>query len=260
MINSKLFTFVIGENKKPIVCRSGLLASISRPLDALMNGSMSEAQSNTAVIADMTEDEFVRIYQFACTGDYSSPSLLEVGTENKALRQSRIGYGMDSEWERSNYDSRDPTAREELRRDFHRVYMWDVSEGHPGGHRSCPDVYADDFAVVADVHLRIYELADKYAMAHLMQLSIKKMHCSLITCPVDDSTVRKDILSVVRHVYDITPSSSSNGADTMRTMLVHYIACEIDSFSKDANFLAMFDEIGDFKSDMWYIFQERLFV
>lgn len=41
-----------------------------------MNGEMAEAQSNTAMLSDVKSGDFARFFQFAYTGDYSSPAAL----------------------------------------------------------------------------------------------------------------------------------------------------------------------------------------
>jgi hypothetical protein len=72
-LSSELFTFVVGKNKKPIVVHSGAVTRHSEVLNALINGGMAEAQTQSATLEDIEEEDFVRFCQFAYTGDYSTP-------------------------------------------------------------------------------------------------------------------------------------------------------------------------------------------
>ena len=52
------------------------LARLSPPLDALMNGSMKEAQEGKAILEDLNLETFTCAIQFAYSGDYEIAGIL----------------------------------------------------------------------------------------------------------------------------------------------------------------------------------------
>lgn len=73
IIQSDLFTFHIGEQRKSFFVHSGAVAATSRYFDRLMNGGMSEAQARSAHIQDVDQETFVRFLEYAYLGNYRTP-------------------------------------------------------------------------------------------------------------------------------------------------------------------------------------------
>lgn len=264
---SKSFTFIIGENKKPFVVHSGFLASISKPLDVLMNGLMAEAQSNTAVIDDVTEQEFAKIYEYACSEDYSSPQLPEPAKKDCRQPDECTLDHEHSEWDgrwvhqcaRARFDKGPHTARRSLWSDFAAYYDgWNDNVNGRRFQQFSPKADPGEFMTLSRTHARIYALADKYAMHDLMELSLRKLHQNLVRCPVEQKTTGGDIFALVRYAYESTPASSNPDAWTLRRMLVDFIACEIDILGNNPGFLILFSDGGDFQRDLWKVLQDNL--
>ena len=72
-IQSNLFTFRIGEQKKPIVVHAAAIAATSQQLNALINGGMEESQQRCAHIRDVEVNDFLRFCEYAYRGDYTVP-------------------------------------------------------------------------------------------------------------------------------------------------------------------------------------------
>ncbi|PYI11472.1 hypothetical protein BO78DRAFT_466561 [Aspergillus sclerotiicarbonarius CBS 121057] len=73
-MTSHLFTFVIGPHKKEITVHSGPLASLSAPLNSLINGKMLEANKRQADWSEVEEDTFFRLCEYAYVRDYTPPA------------------------------------------------------------------------------------------------------------------------------------------------------------------------------------------
>ena len=67
---SDTFAFLVGPEARRITLHSRLVAHHSEPLNVLINGPMSEARQNYAVLKDVDEDTFLRFCQYAYTGNY----------------------------------------------------------------------------------------------------------------------------------------------------------------------------------------------
>ncbi|RYP15278.1 hypothetical protein DL765_005802 [Monosporascus sp. GIB2] len=81
LLTSKLFRFLVGPERKEFVVHSLPFSRLSRALDALINGDISEACEGIAVWDDMDSDTFVRFSEFAHSGDYTTPKI-ELRTES----------------------------------------------------------------------------------------------------------------------------------------------------------------------------------
>ncbi|KFY94697.1 hypothetical protein V498_03766 [Pseudogymnoascus sp. VKM F-4517 (FW-2822)] len=77
VFTSPQFTFGIGENNVKVTVHAAAIAKQSQALDRLINGPMEEAQTGIARFEDVHEDTFVRVCQFAYTGDYETPVFIQ---------------------------------------------------------------------------------------------------------------------------------------------------------------------------------------
>ena len=67
------FKFII--EGTALYIHAALIAQVSKPLDRMINGHMSEAQEGFAEIKDVDEGTFVRFIQWAFSGDYEAADL-----------------------------------------------------------------------------------------------------------------------------------------------------------------------------------------
>jgi hypothetical protein len=75
LIQSKPFTFYVGEEEKPIVVHAAVIAATSQYFDALINGGMRESEEGSAKLADVQFDDFLRFCAYAYCGDYEGPTI-----------------------------------------------------------------------------------------------------------------------------------------------------------------------------------------
>jgi hypothetical protein len=73
LIQSKLFTFYVGEEEKPVVVHAAAIAATGQYFDALINGGMKESEEGSAKLADVQFDDFMRFCEYAYRGDYTAP-------------------------------------------------------------------------------------------------------------------------------------------------------------------------------------------
>lgn len=70
IIDSRVFTFVVGTNGKKYEVHGAAISRLSRPLDVLINGEMCEATERCVKWPDIDEKTFVRFIQWAYTETY----------------------------------------------------------------------------------------------------------------------------------------------------------------------------------------------
>ncbi|ATZ46449.1 hypothetical protein BCIN_01g10410 [Botrytis cinerea B05.10] len=77
ILNSRLFKFIVGEkvdgHAQEFFVHEEAITQLSKPLEALMRGGMTESQAGCTVWDDVSKETFERFVQFAYTGDYSVP-------------------------------------------------------------------------------------------------------------------------------------------------------------------------------------------
>jgi hypothetical protein len=73
IVDSELFTFVVGPNKKQFPVHSYAITRLSEMLENLVTNGMAESKQKLATLNDVEEEDFARFFQFAYTGDYSTP-------------------------------------------------------------------------------------------------------------------------------------------------------------------------------------------
>ncbi|KIW27731.1 uncharacterized protein PV07_07441 [Cladophialophora immunda] len=89
-VDSEPFKFLVGLPPKTFYMHAGLAAKLSSTFATLVGGGMSEAKEKCAKLKDTDKDTFIRVIQFAYTGDYSvaEPDVVlsasDVGIENSS--------------------------------------------------------------------------------------------------------------------------------------------------------------------------------
>ncbi|KAI1386050.1 uncharacterized protein F4822DRAFT_408821 [Hypoxylon trugodes] len=85
LLNDRFFKFVVGRHEKRYNVHADVFASLSVPLNTLINGPFIEATNKTTIWSDVDEETFDRLRQFAYCGDYNcaEPELTHKFTEIK---------------------------------------------------------------------------------------------------------------------------------------------------------------------------------
>ena len=74
IIQSDMFTFLVGEEKSSFVVHSKAIAGTSPVFDRLVNGGLKESQDRVAEIEDIDPETFTRFLEYAYRRDYTVPS------------------------------------------------------------------------------------------------------------------------------------------------------------------------------------------
>ncbi|KAJ4336139.1 hypothetical protein N0V87_005575 [Didymella glomerata] len=74
LVQSDLFTFLVGEDKRRFVVHSKAVAGTSPVFDRLVNGGLKESQDRIAEVDDIDPETFTRFLEYAYRRDYTVPS------------------------------------------------------------------------------------------------------------------------------------------------------------------------------------------
>jgi len=275
-----VFTFNVGPEKVPIVVHSIAISRLSRTLDTLVNGSMTDAQKRLVTLDDVREDTFSLFCQFAYTGDYETPScdILQKesieGSEVAAVpdafatisvfraepvsdteppaplgeSQFDLGNGFGKSSKKSK-----KTKKALLRESFnHREYSPTISGQmyvnysiHANGG---PE---EDFTRVFLGHARLYVLAEKYGVEHLKKLVLHKIHKTLVSFTLHETRIG-DVVELAQYIYltENIPDQDQQ-IDELRALVVFYMVCEMDVLSGSEKFLSFLECGGLFVRDFW---------
>jgi hypothetical protein len=291
IIRSGQFTFLIGEEQKPIVVHAAALAAISTQMASLINGRMKEAETRCAELKDCEVDDFVRVCEYAYRGDYTVPSweieqapertdeqgstAMDENTENTMnLRLSQAE--LSDEWaslprikkkgKKRIFDSGDELSpgvrkcsKSELRALLDgRNYLIDENPKIAILDQCKPRSNTEPnqcFVPVFLAHARLYSFANMRFIDPLKALALHKIHITLMGFKLYERRVG-DIMELARYAYhgESTPSRKDDGTvDELRGLVVKYIACEIDTVGKCPEFQEMMEQGGEFVGDFWNI-------
>lgn len=120
---------------------------------------------------------------------------------------------------------------------------------HPRKNRNSCEAYKDVFLS----HARLYVFAEKWDIARLRMLSLKKLHKTLcVFTPYEERD--EDIVALMRYSYANTERSD----DPLRSLVIHYAACVVEKLVPSSKFKALLKEQGDLASDLVVKMIDRL--
>jgi hypothetical protein len=109
-------------------------------------------------------------------------------------------------------------------------------------------------------HARVYVFADKYDVAGLRTLALHKLHQTLkVLKPNNMQNV--DIIDLVRYGYSNDNTRDNEGEDDMdslRKLILHFVACMFHHIAEDVNFLELMMEGGPFVRDVTLMLRKRI--
>lgn len=287
-IQSDLFTFYIGEEKKPFIVHSSAVAATSEYFRALVKGDMSEAETKSAELTDIEPDDFVRFLEYAYRGDYTVPSwaldesaqVASDAEEAPAVDEEPppppeadgdllgppppepepepVLEGEASSWGTpSKKKGKKKREKLTLRMRFQRrSYLTDgaphalLTEGFQPKSNAAAN---QDFAPVFLAHARLYTFAEMRLILPLKELALHKLHKTLLEFQLYHQRVG-DVVELAQYAYDHGPARSDSGIlNDLRQLVVEYMACEVDVIGKHDDFRILMEGGGEFVSDFWGI-------
>lgn len=106
----------------------------------------------------------------------------------------------------------------------------------------------EDYTEVFLCHARLYAFAEKYDIAPLRKLSVKRLHQTLSVFTLYKERVG-DILTLMRYTYANTVRRSRPD-DPLRSLLIHYATCVVEDLIPSSDFKALLEEPGELASDL----------
>jgi hypothetical protein len=237
---------------------------------------MIEAVEAKASLIDVSEDTFERFCQFAYTGDYITPEHrfvlispsdetskdIETPSQPDVELDSSNKVEPEDEWTlpaQSSKKLKKPSKSQLMRQAFEDI-SYEAGKFHEGLHQRCAvrenSSASEDYTPVFLGHARVYVFADKWGVADLKKLTLFKLHQTLRSFTLYAAR-RPDIVELIRFAYDNTPDHAEY-ADGLRTLLTHYVGCEIESLKHCPEFISLITEGGDITRDIFQIILKRI--
>lgn len=109
---------------------------------------------------------------------------------------------------------------------------------------------AQDFTEVLLAHAKVYTFATMTSIPELRNLALNNLQQTLKGFVVYPERVR-DLVELARYAYSNGASRSADGTmDSLRELVVSYIACEITTIRRCPEFVQLLEEGGEFASDL----------
>lgn len=233
----------------------------------MINGHLSEAQQGFALLEDVDKASFVRFVRWLYSGEYPALEHATVAMElsSTPAHDAPKNDELDDEWgfastkkskKKKGRDVEKGTLKEAF---ISRKYDWDnawdtstFSVPPPRSNKAADEDYTEVFLC----HARIYVFAEKYDIQSLKILALRKLQQTLAIYTLYPERVG-DIIILLKYVYANTIESTPNVED-IRTMLAHYIGCEMDVLVKDGEIKELLANNKDMLSDFLNMFSVRI--
>ncbi|KAM0271861.1 hypothetical protein ACHAQH_008961 [Verticillium albo-atrum] len=226
------------------------VATLSGPLNALVNGEMKESREGRAIWLDTDEETFIRFCQFAYTDDYTParPQLLESsGTHLPEVSVEQKGDPEEDSWEISTAtpkNKRAPNKRSELWKAFKTRHYVETRIPMP-----IQNTEGEDYTGVFLSHAKMFVFADCYRIPALETLALHKLHQELVSFKLFESRIG-DIVQLMRYAYDNTAQlDDSPGA--LRDLVTGYAACQVKVLWTSTDFQNLFVSCGELAGDLF---------
>ncbi|TVY51417.1 hypothetical protein LCER1_G007636 [Lachnellula cervina] len=116
----------------------------------------------------------------------------------------------------------------------------------------------ENYTAVFLGHAQLYVFADKWGIESLKTLALFKLHRTLTTFTLY-SARRPDIVELLRYTFsnDHTPDLV-DGVDDLRSLVMLYTACEVESLIHCPEFLSLIGEGGQLAQNLVQILMKRI--
>ncbi|TGO15904.1 hypothetical protein BTUL_0034g00260 [Botrytis tulipae] len=275
ILNSRLFKFFVHEEA---------IVQLSRPLEALMRGGMSESQAGCTVWDDVSKETFEQFVQFAYTGDYTVPVPTKNGGETKGeklgwagsdrtpyrttitrsttgasgtgtgtsitVRTTRTGTILGSRI--FKYPDRTSHLRES---DFNKLVFpllalrnnYELTCEPREWHNPC-----QGYSNVLISHAALYILGDFRLIDSLKALALYKLHKTLSVFRLSTDNLQ-GVIDLVRYIYaeEGGEERSDGEIEALRGLVCLYLAINAWMVPLDDRFMELLGEGGQFVKDFF---------
>jgi hypothetical protein len=270
---------------------SELVASMSKPLSAMVNGKMKESIECQAEWPEVDEAMFIRFCEFAYTGGYKAAKPeprktappkpepepeLENGLRNADAPGEAREYGVlytgtvvpivneaevpaitlsGGKSVRKKVRGRETASKDDrLWSQFANLVYDSLLPAQV--EEAAADTDNLDFSEVFLSHARIYVLADYYDIERLMTLSLKELHKCLQRFQLSSENA-EDVVGLAEYCYQNTVDRGSS-PDRLRELVSMYIACKVEKIWGSRRFREILEKFGEIGKDVIGHMLERL--
>ncbi|KAF4819886.1 hypothetical protein CGCTS75_v011422 [Colletotrichum tropicale] len=197
IFQSRQITFVIGKEQKEYFIHESAFSCLSRPLQALLKGGMQESRNAKVIWGEVEEDVFLALVDFAYYDSYTAPTLGKVIQQTPSSDSSTSkGFRHDS----PQYDVKNKTKNERfisIISWMSKSYNWapkfalcrdKFNQGQDHQKPASTSTWATEmgmpdrtgYADVFMLHVRLYVLADTYAIVQLRDSCLQRIRISFL--------------------------------------------------------------------------------
>ncbi|OTA93589.1 hypothetical protein M434DRAFT_395521 [Hypoxylon sp. CO27-5] len=238
-----------------------LVARLSKPLSALVNGEWKESKRGLAEWPEIDEGTFVRFCEFAYTGDYKAarptieppPTPPELENELEQTVVVECSAAPEPEPEPNGWPDAWGRSKKKPKKKASPDWGWDAPVAPEPFPQRRKDVMWQEFQEQVDEepthipreerntdpsanysevflsHARLYALADYYDIEKLMGLCVRKLHRTLKVFDLHEGTRVTDVAQLIDYSYKNTRSAGvDHRQDKLRSLVATYTACHIE--------------------------------
>ncbi|PSR93937.1 hypothetical protein BD289DRAFT_364206, partial [Coniella lustricola] len=272
ILNSKIYTFAVGPNKKTFSIHGEALAGLSKPLDTLLNGPHQEAQELHVNWPEVDEEIFVRFIEWAYAKTYvtedptifldhsdipSFDGVVKVQSTTPVAFYGQVCGVCGSALSDCPYCSlvmreAGPSPRARLIARFLDSngdhYPASVPAFVPRQNtESC-----EDYSGVFMCHAKLYVVGDIYDIPELCQLSLHRLHATLSCFELFPGRC-DDIAVVAKYLL-----ANTREDDKIREMMALFYACQAEHVCNNDTFRSLLAEEPDFAAQVFSYVVGRL--
>jgi hypothetical protein len=295
VFRSKQFVFIVGENQAEFTVHAAIIAKQSKALDVLINGSMKEASDGKAIFKDIQEDTFIRFCQFAYTGDYTTPDFTHIPSielpyitnrdepvvepelvveEEPAVEEELVveeelelelvpvdGFGGWGSTPKKVKKPKKPSKSILLRQSLDNL-IYDTETSRTIFTARCEvrqnSNPTEDYTTVFLGHAQLYAFAENWGIDVLKTLALFKLHKTLVSFTLY-AVRRPDVVELLRYTFSNDHTPDRVGAlDDLRSLVMLYTACEVESLVHCPEFLSLVGEGGQLAQNLVQMLMKRI--
>ena len=230
----------------------------------MINGHLSEAQQGFALLEDVDEDTFVRFTRWMYSKDYSTPehtiAIAEPSNPESAPEATVVDEDLD-DWgsfttkKKKKKVIKEKVGKGNLKESFISQDPLSSEIVWIPGARSNKSPQ-EDYTEVFLSHARLYVFAEKYDIQPLKKLCLQKLQHTLAIFTLYPERVG-DVTTLLKYVYANT-ADSGEGKEDIRTMLAHYVGCEMEVLEKNGEIRELMLDDGEMLGDFLRMFALRV--
>ena len=256
--------------------------------NAMINGPMKESSDGVATLEDVEVETFSLFCQFAYTMDYDyiqPVRSLDLSRKNEVVVDGDHSHDCEPisvpneplEVPNETFPVPDEppvmisidvgvpiskkkkliSRKEKFREHFELLSCYSGPTQSLRVPRVAPDFSNDkeaskSFRDVFFGYAKLYTFSVRYCIEDLTNLTLSKLHHTLKSIGIPDAEIMVDIVNLIDFVFEYT-QDLDHRRDPLREMLTLYVATQIDTAHRSAEFHSLLERGGKFVSDLFSV-------